>query len=299
VAKPLGVWEAMQRLTSDAGPGVGSLSVWETTDSKPSDEESTCTLWAFADAARCPRVECESLRTCTACLAAPIEYDDFEEEYAGCGWCTAPHEPEPKCMTGTPVMSNKIILPTEPDEEPPEPPPQCMGEGNWTMGSGRCDCYKKCDECTENDCGWCDSSKTCLEGTPHAGLRGAAPLPPDLKIKNPMLKQLAERRRELDAVRHRWHNFRNGPGVTDDAQLYVNRELEICSDWHWRSCPCQQYDSCERCLLKGSCSWCIDYPDAKGPNGRCNNVVDSMRDCPAHFLLDWGCGANQLMQDPE
>ena len=42
----------MQRLTSDAGPGVGSLSVWETTESKPSDEESTCTLWAFADAAR-------------------------------------------------------------------------------------------------------------------------------------------------------------------------------------------------------------------------------------------------------
>jgi hypothetical protein len=225
-------------------------------------------MFRYVHLFRCPQRDCASLRTCTACLAAPIEYDTNDEEYSGCGWCTAPHEPEPKCMRGNPVESSLIIPPTIPGQDPPEPLPQCMGEGNWTFGGGRCDCYKKCDDCTENDCGWCDSTKTCLAGSPHAGFRGPAPLPADLSIKDPSSKSLADRRRELDAARHRWHNFRNGPGVRADAPLYVNREQELCSDWHWRSCPCQQYESCSRCLLKGSCSWCIDYPDAKGSNGR-------------------------------
>ena len=138
-----------------------------------------------------------------------------------------------------------------------------------------------------------------MKGTPHAGLRGPAPLPVDFTVTNPTVKEIGDRRRELDAVKHRWHNFRNGPGVKASSPPYVNKELEICPDWYWRSCPCQQYETCDRCLLKGSCSWCIDYPDAKGTNGRCDTVIAGERDCPAHFLHNWGCGLNQLMSDPD
>ena len=68
---------------------------------------------------------------------------------AGCGWCYY----ENKCMAGTLGESSPIVMEVGADGITPESPPPCKGEGNWSFGGGRCDCYKKCDACTENDCG--------------------------------------------------------------------------------------------------------------------------------------------------
>lgn len=68
---------------------------------------------------------------------------------AGCGWCYY----ENKCMAGTLGESSPIVMDVGADGITLEPPPPCKGEGNWSFGGGRCDCYKKCDACTENDCG--------------------------------------------------------------------------------------------------------------------------------------------------
>jgi len=249
---------------SAAGSKGRCHSSWEATASAPAQTESVCNLWHFADAATCPYKPCKDLTSCIQCLSAPMEFVDFEG-YSGCGWCSFSN----KCMKGN-LKSSQIIIVDEllsPAESAPEL--SCMGKGNWTFGAGRCGCYGQCDECTESDCGWCETSKQCLKPSPHAGVKGPAPRGKDLSVTQTSTKDYFDTQLDREATRHRWHNFRNGPGPKESSPPYFNDELALCPDWHWRSCPCAYYTTCSRCILKGSCSWCLDYPDATGSNGRC------------------------------
>ena len=267
-----------------AGGGGKCHSTWETTDTKPSRTgEQSCTMWHFANSSLCPVKTCSQLTTCKECLSAPLKWSSG---FAGCGWCDFTQ----KCMDGVltssveedltlptglsvcmgmrtcahlPVVVETIASVSVPHTIPRLPGQvlagfQCQGAGNWTFGTGRCACYDECDTCTENDCGWCESTRLCLKPSPHAGAAGPSPYFPyevpdeDGRVSTYALltdivtvgssqarRAAAAKRAEQNAVRHRWHNFRNGPGIAASDPLYVNQELALCPEWHWRSCPCR------------------------------------------------------------
>mmetsp|Transcript_36800 Transcript_36800/g.82949 ORF Transcript_36800/g.82949 Transcript_36800/m.82949 type:complete len:295 (-) Transcript_36800:75-959(-) len=233
-------------------------STWNADETRPSPQ-TDCTKWSFQPT-ECPAVSCASLRTCMSCLSSPISFQNGQ--YTGCGWCNSTQ----LCSAGTWLGSST----------------GACGGSNWTFGTGRCSCFKGCDNCTQNNCGWCETTGTCMQGASFAGSMGPILPSVDYTVMDPTLAKAQEAVWNQTRTHHKWESFRNGPG-------YHNIEQTLCPDWHWSSCPCEYYMTCERCLLKGSCSWCIPRPEATKGQGVCLRMVDAVRQCSRDSNLDWGC----------